>query len=134
MLFYMDTQQYLTLTIQLPRIFDPSFVLQVASDVLVFQQGTIYVRTSTVNSNSLVYSLPLPNTTRISGFASIPSGSLITITMRAEFGSSPIFNMYVSIDTLAHLTLAAPIIYGTVSATVSAIPVSYISNFMGSTG
>ena len=134
MLFYMSTNQYLTLTILLPRLFDPSFILQIASDVLTFQQGTVYARTSTINSNSLVYTLTNSNTIQISGFSTIPSGSLITVTMRAWFDTSPIFNIYVSIDTKTHINANAPIIYGTASSTVSAIPSSYISNFKGSAG
>lgn len=115
----------------MPRVFDPSFILQITSDVLVFQQGTVYARTSTINSNALVYTLPDTQTIQISGFSTIPSGTLITVTMRAWFGTSPIFNMYVSIDTKSHITSNAPIIYGTVSSTVSAIPTSYISAFTG---
>jgi len=132
MVFYMSTNQYLTLTILLPRVFDPSFILQIYSDVLVFQQGTVFARTSTVNSNSLVYTLPDTQTIQISGFSTIPSGSLITVTMRAWIGTNPIFNIKVSIDTKSHINSNVPIIYGTVSATVSAIPTSYISAFTGS--
>ena len=32
--FYMDTVQYITLTIQLPKILDPSFIVQISSDAL----------------------------------------------------------------------------------------------------
>jgi len=132
MLFYMSTNQYLTLTILLPRLLDPSFILQIKSDVLVFQKGTVYARTSTVNNNNLIYKHPGASTIQISGFSTIPSGTLITVTMRAWFGTSPIFNMYVSIDTPSHIDSNAPIIYNTVSATVSAIPTAYISAFTGS--
>ncbi len=105
----------------MPRNFDPSFVLQVKSDVLSIQEGTVYARTSTINNNNLQYLLADNQTVTISGFSTIPSGSLITVTMRVWIGTNPIFNIYVSIDTQAHINLGAPIIYGTSSATVSAI-------------
>ena len=121
--FYMNTAQYITLTILLTRELDPSFTLQIRSDVLAFQQGTAYLKTSTVNSNTLVYSYPNSQAIEVSGFTtSVPTGTTITATMSAWFDSSPIFNLYVSIDTAAHIAASAPIIYGTTSATVSATP------------
>jgi hypothetical protein len=42
--------------------------------------------------------------------------------MRVWINTNPIFNIYVSIDTKAHIAAGAPIIYGTSSATVSATP------------
>lgn len=120
--FYLSTQQYITVTILLPRNFDPSFVLQVSSDALMIQQGTVFARTSTVNTNNLRYKLVNDNTVQISGFSTVPSGSLITVTMRVWIYTNPIFNIYVMIDTLDHITAGAPIIYGTSSATVSATP------------
>lgn len=121
--FYMDTVQYITLTILLPRVLDPTFIVQIASDALYFQEGTVYLKTSTVNSNTLVYSHPDSQTLQVSGFSgTIPSGSLLTVTFSAWIGASPIFNIYVSIDTAAHITASAPIIYGTTSATVSGLP------------
>ena len=119
----MNTIQYITLTIQLPRTFDPSFILQISSDALFFQQGTVYCRTSTINSNEIVYSHPDSQKIQISGYTTtIPSGTLITVTFSAWIASSPIFNVYVSIDTAAHIASNAPIIYGTISATVSVTP------------
>jgi hypothetical protein len=130
--FYMNTVQYITLTIVLPRQLSTNFVLQIKSDVLYFQKGTIYLRTSTLNSNSLVYTLPDSQTIQVSGFASVvPTGSTITVTMSAWIGSSPIFNLYVSIDTAVHLAATAPIIYGATSATVSAVPEPFISGLTG---
>ena len=41
--FYMDTLQYVTLSIILPRVWDSSFILQLQSDALFFQQGTVYL-------------------------------------------------------------------------------------------
>jgi acetyltransferase-like isoleucine patch superfamily enzyme len=120
--FYLSTQQYITVTILLPRNFDPSFMLQLSSDALMIQQGTVFARTSTINTNNLRYSLVNDNTVQISGFSTVPSGSLITVTMRAWIHTNPIFNVYVMIDTLAHIAAGAPIIYGTSSATVSASP------------
>jgi acetyltransferase-like isoleucine patch superfamily enzyme len=120
--FYLSTQQYITVTILLPRNFDPSFVLQLSSDALMIQQGTVFARTSTINTNNLRYSLVNDNTVQISGFSTVPSGSLITVTMRVWIHTNPIFNVYVMIDTLAHIAAGAPIIYGTSSATVSASP------------
>ena len=52
--------------------------------------------------------------------------------MRVYIDTNPIFNIYVSIDVLSHIVLSAPIIYGTASATVSASPEPFISNFKGS--
>ena len=133
--FYMDTVQYITLTILLPRVLDPTFIVQVASDALYFQEGTVYLKTSTVNSNTLVYSHPDSQTIQVSGFSgTIPSGSLLTVTFSAWIGASPIFNIYVSIDTAAHITASAPIIYGTTSATVSGLPENFISALTGSGG
>ena len=133
--FYMDTVQYITLTILLPRVLDPTFIVQVASDALYFQEGTVYLKTSTVNSNTLVYSHPDSQTLQVSGFSgTIPSGSLLTVTFSAWIGASPIFNIYVSIDTAAHITASAPIIYGTTSATVSGLPETFISALTGSGG
>ena len=120
--YYLATQQYITVTILLPRNFDPSFVLQLSSDALMIQQGTVFARTSTINTNTLQYKLVNGNTVQISGFSTVPSGSLITVTMRVWINTNPIFNIYVMIDTLAHITAGAPIIYGTSSATVSAAP------------
>ena len=131
----MNTVQYVTLTILLPRSFDPSFILQISSDALYFQEGTIYAKTSTINSNSLKYSLPSNQIIQISGFSTtIPSGTLITVTMSVWIGTSPIFNVYVSIDTAAHIASSAPIIYGTAAATVSAVPEPFISGFTGNAG
>ena len=100
-----------------------------------FQEGTVYLKTSTVNSNTLVYSHPDSQTIQVSGFSgTIPSGSLLTVTFSAWIGASPIFNIYVSIDTAAHITASAPIIYGTTSATVSGLPENFISALTGSGG
>ena len=119
----MNTVQYITLTILLPRALDPSFIVQISSDALYFQEGTVYLKTSTVNSNTLVYSHPDSQKIKVSGFSgTIPTGSLITVTFSAWIGASPIFNVYVSIDTDAHLTANAPIIYAATSGTVSATP------------
>ena len=123
MQFYMNTVQYITLQVILPRIMDSNFVLQVKSDVLYFQQGTAYIKTSTINSNTLVYAYPDSQTLQVSGFSNnIPSGSTVTLTFSSWIGNSPIFNLYVSIDTSAHITANAPIIYGTTSGTVSVVP------------
>jgi hypothetical protein len=120
--YYLTTVQYITVTIQLPRNFDPSFVLQLSSDALEIQEGTVYAKTSTINNNNLQYVFPDLQTVVISGFSIIPSGSVITVTMRVWINTNPIFNIYVSIDTKAHIAAGAPIIYGTSSATVSATP------------
>jgi hypothetical protein len=120
--FYLSTVQYITVTVLLPRNFDPSFVLQLSSDALEFQEGTVFAKTSTVNTNTLQYLLVNNQTVQISGFSTVPSGSLITITLRVWAYTNPIFNIYVMIDTLAHINAGAPIIYGTSSATVSATP------------
>jgi hypothetical protein len=123
MQFYMDTVQYVTLQVILPRIMDSNFILQVKSDVLYFQKGTAYLKTSTINSNTLIYAYPDSQTLQVSGFSSnVPSGSTITLTFSSWIGTSPIFNLYVSIDTSAHITANAPIIYGTTSGTVSVVP------------
>lgn len=133
--FYMDTVQYITLTALLPRSFNPSFILQIKSDALYFQKGSVYCKTSTINSNGLVYSHPDSQTIQISGFSgTLPSGTLITVTFSAWIGTSPIFNVYVSIDTAAHIAANAPIIYGTTSATVSAIPELFVSGLTGNSG
>lgn len=115
----------------MPRNFDTSFVLQLSSDALIFQEGTIFAKTSTINNNNLQYKLTNTQTVVISGFSTIPSGSLITVTLRVWIDTNPIFNIYVSIDTPAHIAASAPIIYGTASATVSANPASFISAFTG---
>ena len=129
----MNTVQYVTLTIVLPRILDPTFIIQITSDALFFQEGTIYLKTSTVNSDTLIYAHPDSQTIQVSGFSGIiPSGSTITVTMSAWIAASPIFNMVVSIDTLAHITATSPIIYGSTSATVSVTPENFISLFTGS--
>lgn len=133
--FYMDTVQYITLTILLPRALDPSFIVQVKSDALAFQTGTAYLKTSTLNSNTLTYSYPNGQTIQIKGFPYlVPSGTLLTLTFSAWIATNPIFNIYVSIDTQAHVDANAPIIYGTTSATVSAIPEPFISAFTGNAG
>ena len=133
--FYMETLQYITLKIVLPYQLDPSFVVQVASDVLLIEEGTVYLSTSTLNSDALVYSLPNANTVQVAGFPSVvPTGTTITVTLSAWIDNSPIFNIYVSIDTLAHITAAAPIIYGTTSATVSVVPSVFISALTDSVG
>lgn len=131
----MDTVQYITLTIQLPRALDPTFILQIKSDVLAFQTGTGYLKTSTINSNTLTYSYPDSQTIQVKGFPYlIPSGTLITFTFSAWIATNPIFNIYVSIDTEAHVNSASPIIYGTTSATVSAIPDYFVSALTGNLG
>ena len=90
----MNTVQYITLTILLPRVLDPSFIVQISSDALYFQEGTVYLKTSTVNSNTLVYSHPDNQKIKVSGFSgTIPTGSLITVTFSAWIGASPIFNV-----------------------------------------
>lgn len=135
MQFYMDTVQYVTLQVVLPRIMNSNFVFQLKSDVLYFQQGTAYFKTSTVNSNTLVYAYPDSQTLRISGFTSnIPSGSTLTLTFSSWIGTSPIFNLYVSIDTAAHIAAAAPIIYGTTSGTVSVVPEVFVAGLTGTGG
>jgi len=112
-----------------------NFILQVKSDVLYFQKGTAYLRTSTVNSNTLTYTYPDSQTLQISGFsANVPSGSTITLTFSSWIGASPIFNLYVSIDTAAHIIANAPIIYGTTSGIVSVVPDIFISGLTGSGG
>ena len=131
----MNTVQYLTLVVVIPRQLDPSFVFQIKSDALFFQEGTVYLKTSTLNSNSLVYSHPDSQTIQISGFSgTIPTGTTITVTMSAWIATTPIFNVYVSIDTAAHLTANAPIIYGTVSGTVSVTPENFVAAFTGNGG
>jgi hypothetical protein len=91
----------------------------------------VFARTSTINSNTLIYQLTNSSTVQISGFPSIiPSGSLITVTMRVYISINPIFNIYVSIDQLTSIN--TPIIYGTSSATVSAQPTAFISAINGS--
>ena len=123
MQFYMNTVQYINLQIILPRIMDSNFVLQVKSDVLYFQKGTAYLKTSTINSNTLTYAYPDSQTLQVSGFSNnIPSGSTVTLTFSSWIGNSPIFNLYVSIDIAVHITANAPIIYGTTSGTVSVVP------------
>jgi len=85
-----------------------------------------------VNFNSLIYTVVNLQTIQISGFTSIiPSGSVITVTMRVWINTNPIFNIYVSIDNIAHITALAPIIYGTASATVTATPSTFISGLTG---
>lgn len=122
----------MTISIQLPGNFNPSYILQITSDALEFQEGTVFARTNTVNFNSLIYTIVNLQTIQISGFTStIPSGSVITVTMRVWINTNPIFNVYVSIDTIAHINANAPIIYGTASATVTATPSSYISGLTG---
>jgi acetyltransferase-like isoleucine patch superfamily enzyme len=120
--YYLTTVQYITVTILLPRNFDPNFVLELSSDAAMIQQGTVFARTSTINSNTLQYKLVNDYNVQISGFSTIPSGSLITVTMRVWINTNPIFNIFVKIDTLAHINANAPIISGTSSATVSATP------------
>jgi hypothetical protein len=132
--YYLSTVQYITVTILLPRNFDPSFILQISSDALQIQEGSVFAKTSTINSNSLQYLLTNNQTVQISGFSTVPSGSLITVTMRVWIDTNPIFNIYVSIDKLAHITANAPIIYGTASATVSATPNNFVSAFTGTAG
>jgi hypothetical protein len=125
--FYMSTNQYLTLTILMPCNFLPTYLIQITSDALQIQNGTVYAYTSTVNNNNLQYVLQNNNSVQISGFSTVPAGSLITVTMRVWIDTNPIFNVYVSIDTLAHITNNLPIIYATTSATVSAIPTNFIT-------
>jgi hypothetical protein len=132
--FYLNTIQYITITILLPRNFDPKFILQIKSDVLLIHQGSVYAKTSTLNSNSLKYTLPDSNTVQISGFSTLPSGTLITVTMRVWIYNNPIFNIYVSIDTSDHITAGLPIIYGAASATVTGQSESYISSLTGNSG
>jgi len=85
----------------------------------MIHQGSVYAKTSTINSNNLKYILTNDRTVQISGFSILPSGTLITVTMRVWINTNPIFNIYVSIDKKAHLTANSPIIYGTASATVT---------------
>lgn len=122
------------MTILLPRNFDPTFSLKISSDALSIQDGTVFARTSTINNNNLQYVLTDNQTVIISGFSTIPSGSLITVTMRVWIDTNPIFNIYVSIDTMDHLKNNVPIIYGTASATVSVTPSNFVSAFTGTAG
>ena len=135
MQFYMDTSQYITLQIELPRSFSPTYIVQLTTDALSFQEGSVYLRTDTINSNSLIYSLPNAQTIQVSGFTTaMPSGTLITVTFRAWIATTPIFNLYLSIDTPAHVAASAPIIYGTTSATVAVVPEPFISALTGNAG
>lgn len=97
----------------------------------MIQEGTVFARTSTINSNTLQYKLTNAQTVQISGFSTIPSGSLITVTMRVWINTNPIFSIFISIDTVAHITAGAPIIYGTAAATVSVTPENFISALTG---
>lgn len=87
--------------------------------MLLINQGSVYAKTSTINSNNLKYSYTNDKTVQISGFSTLPSGTLITVTMRAWINTDPIFTIFVSIDKTAHVTANKPIIYGTASATVT---------------
>ena len=89
-------------------------MFQVASDILIIHEGSVHAKTSTVEAATLNYDYYSSNGVRISGFPLIPDGTTITITMRVEIGSTPIFNFYISIDKLAQI--GSPIIYNTISS------------------
>ena len=80
--FYTDTIQYIKLTILVPRIIDPDFVFQIASDTLIIHEGSVYAVASTVDSDNLDYDFYSSNGVRISGFPQIPDLSEVTVTMR----------------------------------------------------
>lgn len=118
----------------MPINFNPSYSLQINSDTLMILQGTVFAITSTINTNTLTYTMVNGSAVIISGFSTLPSGTMITVTMQVWIYTNPIFNIYVSIDTPAHISAGLPIIFGTSSATVTANPVSFISAFTGSEG
>lgn len=58
----------------------------------------MYAKTNTVDSALLNYKFYSSNGVIISGFPLIPDSSLITVTMRVEIPSNPIFTITVSVD------------------------------------
>lgn len=87
---------------------------------MIIHEGSVYAITSTVGSTLLNYNFYSSKGVRISGFPLIPDSSTITVTMRVEIPSNPIFKITVSVDQLANI--ANPIILGSVISNSAAIP------------
>lgn len=98
--FYSTKMQYITVIITLPRQLDSNFVIQISSDKLEIQQGTVYAKASTVIASKLNYNHYDVNKlgVRISGFPTTAAGSKITVTMKVYIPDTQSFNVYVSID------------------------------------
>lgn len=98
--FYQQKQQYITVTIILPRQLDSNFVIQVLTDTLTIHEGTVYAKASTVIASKLKYDHYHPTAlgVRISGFPTTAAGSKITVTMKVYIPATPSFNVQVSID------------------------------------
>ncbi len=98
--FYSSKLQYITVIITLPRQLDTNFVIQISSDKLEIQQGTVYAKASTVIASKLTYNHYDPSRlgVRISGFPITAAGSKITVTMKVWIPDTQSFNVHVSID------------------------------------
>lgn len=96
--FYTSTIQYIKLLIVIPRDVDSNFVIQIETDTVIIHEGSVYAITSTVGSTLLNYNFYSSKGVRISGFPLIPDSSTITVTMRVEIPSNPIFKITVSVD------------------------------------
>ncbi len=98
--FYSSKLQYITVIITLPRQLDTNFVIQISSDKLEIQQGTVYAKASTVIASKLTYKHYDTNRlgVRISGFPITAAGSKITVTMKVWIPDTQSFNVHVSID------------------------------------
>lgn len=130
--FYTSTTQYIQLQIVIPRDVDSTFTIQISADTLVIHEGSVYIKTNTVDSAKINYNFYAAGGVKITGFPTIPDSSLITVTMRVEVPSNPIFTITVKVD--ADANLANPIILGTVTSNSAAIPETFISALTGSQG
>jgi len=120
MQFYQLKQQYLTVTVILPRQYNTNFVVQILTDTLTIHEGTVFAKASTVIASKLTYDHYDPKGVRITGFPIIASGSKLTITMKVWIPSIPSFNVYASIDQLS--SLSNPIIQGAAPTVDTVVP------------
>ena len=98
----------------------------------MIHEGSVFAMTSTVEASELNYNHYSSSGVQISGFPLIPDSSTITVTMRVEVPSTPIFTITVKVDEEDNL--GDPIIEGTVSSSSAAIPETYLTLLTGSQG
>lgn len=122
----------MTVTIVLPRQLDSTFIIQILTDTLTIQEGTVYAKSSTSLASKLLYSHYTAFGVRISGFPLTAAGSKITVTMKVWIPVTPSFNVAVSIDTLS--SIALPIMQGSAPTTDTVVATDFVSLLTGNEG